>query len=415
MPFTYKKNMLQIDGVSLKPLVEKYGTPLYVYSDAVLRANVASYQKALRSLPHRVCYAMKANSNGTVISTLAQMGCGADIVSGGELFRALRAGIPANKIVYAGVGKTDEEICKALCSNILMFNVESLAELTHINRCAQQLRKKARVSIRVNPDVNPKTHPHISTGLLENKFGIDITTVRDVYRYAAAHMSNGALVGVHMHIGSQILDVTPYKEALEKVCVLIEQLRSDGINLSYVNMGGGLGIPYKDTDAQIAPHVFIAQLMPYLKKMKCTIIVEPGRSIVGDAGVLITKVLYKKQTGRKQFVIVDAGMNDLARPSLYNAYHAIVPLMMHTSQRETMVADIVGPICESTDFLAKAREITDVAEGEYLVVKNAGAYSFSMSSNYNSRMRAAEVMIRKGKARLVRKRETLKDLVRGEK
>lgn len=409
----YVNDILFFDKINLEDLAEEYGTPLFVYSFETIKNNFLEYENALKNIKHLTCFAMKTNSNSSVLKYLKDLGAGFDTVSGGEIFKALNIGADPQKIVYAGVGKTEAEIDFAIKSNILMFNVESISELNLINQRATKAGRKVKISIRVNPNVDAKTHPYISTGLSKNKFGIDILKAEEIYKYADG--LGGILpVGIHMHIGSQILDVFPYKEAFTKVFGLYEKLKSCGIKLDYINIGGGLGIVY-DKEKQKAPHVrdlIDGQIAESIKQNDLTLLLEPGRSIVGTSGILLTKVLYNKTNKAKNFIIVDAGMNDLARPSLYDAYHEIMPVV--EKHRQKLVADVVGPICESTDFLAKDRKLPEMAEGEYFAIQNAGAYSFSMSSNYNSRLKAAEVAIIDGKAVLARRRDTLEDLVRNE-
>ena len=402
------------EGVAMGDLARIYGTPLYVYSKKTVLRHIRAYKEAFRDFRHIVCYALKANTNGEIIRLLAKEGAGGDIVSGGELFRGLRAGIPANKIVYAGVGKTEEEIRLSLKKKILMFNVESAEELKEINRVAQEMGVKAPIALRVNPDIDPKSHPYISTGMKEHKFGIPIEDALEYYK-AAARMKNIEVVGVHKHIGSQLTELAPFVEALSRVLLLIERLEENGIRLKYLDLGGGLGIPYKEGDDPPNPEDLAAKLRPLLKNRarELTLILEPGRSIVGSAGVLITRCLYLKKTSERNFVIIDAGMNDLMRPTLYGSHHEILPVIK-SPRRASIKADVVGPICESGDFLARGRELRGVKEGELLAVMSAGAYGMSMSSNYNSRPRAAEVLVDGKKHRLIRRRETYRDLVRGE-
>ncbi len=339
------------------------------------------------------------------------MGGGADVVSGGELFRAICAGIPPERIVFAGVGKHREEMVEALKADILMFNVESSQELRLLNEVAGEMGTVARVALRVNPDVDPKTHPYISTGLKKSKFGIDISLALEEYQLART-LSHIEIIGIHQHIGSQITELSPFVDSLGRTAELIEELRKLGIDIRYLDMGGGLGIPYGD---ETPPHpTEMAQAVtPILKALGCTIIFEPGRVIVGNAGILVTRVLFTKQTPTKHFVIVDAGMNDLIRPSLYDSYHAIQPVRRHKG-REPITVDVVGPICESGDFLAKDRELNMVEPGELLAVMSAGAYGFAMASNYNARPRAAEVLVKDDRHFVIRARENYEDLIRGE-
>ncbi len=409
--FRYVGGELHAEDIPVRALVEEHGTPLYVYSHRTLTRHIEAYRDAFSDIPHMICYAVKANSNGAILRLIAAHGGGADIVSGGELYRCLRAGIPPGKIVYAGVGKTDEEIGYALGEKILMFNIESEQELVRIDEVAGRMGVTAPVALRINPDIDPETHPYISTGLRQHKFGIPIESAVEYYR-VAKRLRNVEIIGIHKHIGSQITRVSPFVDALERVLVLVERLKAEGINLRYLDIGGGLGIQYKD---EFPPHPreLAERLVPMVKGLDITIIVEPGRSIAGNAGILLTRVLYLKKGEDRDFVIVDAGMNDLMRPTLYSAYHHIIPVKKN--RRGTITADIVGPVCESGDFLAREREINRVRQGEYLAVMSAGAYGFSMSSNYNSRPRAAEVLVRDGEAHVIRERETYADLVRGER
>lgn len=408
--FEYKGNELFAEDVPVRKIAEKFGTPLYIYSYQTLRRHFNAYNEAYRDFPHIVCYALKANSNGALLRMFAKAGGGADIVSGGELYRALRAGIPARRIVYSGVGKTEDEISFALRSGILMFNVESADEIREIDRVAGKMKVKAPIALRINPDINPQTHPYISTGMKEHKFGIPVDQALEHYRLAA-RLGNIRVVGLQKHIGSQITKTTPFVDSLKRILVLLDELEKRKFSIQYLDIGGGLGIPYLDENPPL-PSDLARKLLPLIRRRKITLIMEPGRSIVGNAGILVAKTLYLKQGVGKKFVIVDAGMNDLMRPSLYGAYHHIIPL--RKERRTGITADIVGPICESGDFLAKARRIPNVKQGEYLAVMSAGAYCMSMSSNYNSRPSPAEVLV-KGKAvTLIRKRGTYDDLVRDE-
>ncbi|WP_448588659.1 diaminopimelate decarboxylase [Thermocrinis sp.] len=402
----YKKGELHLEGVSLRDLAEEYGTPLYVYSASYIRDRVRAYRSAFPQA--LVCYAVKANFNPSIISIAKEEGAGADVVSGGELYFALKAGVEPSKIVYAGVGKTVEEIKLAIEQDILMFNVESPMELDVLNEMGERMGKKVRIAIRVNPDVDPKTHPYISTGMKKSKFGVDIKQARAEYDYARK-LKNLEVVGIHCHIGSQILDVSPYIEAVEKVVNLYENLKRDGYDIRYVDIGGGLGIKYQPDQANPEPEDLAHAIAPSLKGVDAQLILEPGRSIVGNAGILITQVQFLKDKGHRHFVIVDAGMNDLIRPAIYSAYHHLVPVV----EREVkyIKTDVVGPICETGDFLATDREIPFVDRGDYLAVLSAGAYGFAMSSQYNARPRACEVLVEKGKTRLIRKRETYEDLL----
>lgn len=408
--FTYKDNELYAEDVPVRTLAEKYGTPLYIYShDTVLR-HFKAYADAFSSFPHIVCYALKANTNGAILRLLAKNGSGADIVSGGELFRALKAGIPPEKIVYAGVGKTEAEIKFALENKILMFNVESEDELRTIDQVAGRIKMKAPIALRINPDIDAQTHPYISTGMKEHKFGISIDKALQNYRLANS-LKNIEVVGLQKHIGSQITKLAPYVDALRRILVLFDELNQKKFPIRYLDIGGGLGISYLDEKPPI-PADLAKKLLPLVNGRKLTLIMEPGRSIVGNAGILVTKALYLKRGAGKEFVIVDAGMNDLMRPSLYDAYHHIVPLIKN--RRAQIIADIVGPICESGDFLARKRKIQKVQQGEYLAVMSAGAYGMSMSSTYNSRPQIAEVMVHGKDHDLVRRRSTYGDLVKDE-
>jgi diaminopimelate decarboxylase len=408
--FQYKKGELYAEEVPVREIVAKYGTPVYIYSASTLVRHFKAYDEAFDGKRHIICFALKANSNSALIRLFAKHGAGADVVSGGELFRALKAGVPAKKIVYAGVGKTADEVRFALKSKILMFNVESKNELREIDRIAAEMKVKASIALRINPDIDPQTHPYISTGLKKHKFGIPIDDALEHYKFAKS-LKNIAVVGIHKHIGSQLTKISPFVDALKRILILTDELAKNGIRIDYLDIGGGLGITYlNETPPQ--PRDLAKQILPLLEGHDLTVVMEPGRSLVGNAGILVTKTLYLKEGEEKNFVIVDAGMNDLMRPSLYNAYHHIQPVVK--SRRDTIIADVVGPICESGDFLAKDREIPKVKQGEYLAVMSAGAYGFSMSSTYNSRPRVAEVMVNGKEFAIVRKRESYADLLRGE-
>ena len=409
--FTYRGRELFAENVAITALAEEYGTPLYVYSYHTLLRHFRAYTDAFRNYPHIICFALKANSNIAVLRLFAKNGGGADIVSGGELYRALKAGISPKKIVYAGVGKTEEEIRFALRSKILMFNVESGDELREINRIAGIMRVKAPIALRINPDIDPETHPYIATGLKKNKFGIPIEDAVEHYRIASK-LKNITILGIHKHIGSQITKISPFVDALKNILLLIDRLSSNGLDIQYLDAGGGLGISYKGEEPPV-PKDLAKNLIPLLNGRKLTLITEPGRSIAGNAGILVTRVLYQKKGEEKEFVIVDAGMNDLIRPSLYGAYHTILPVVKR--MREIILCDVAGPICESGDFLARGRELRKVEKGEYLAVMGAGAYGFSMSSNYNSRPRAAEVLVKGKEHFLIKSRETYRDLIRNER
>ncbi len=406
--FQYKNNTLHCEDVDLTEIAAQVGTPFYLYSTETLTRHFTAFDGAF-TLPHITCFATKACSNIAVLNLFGKLGGGADIVSGGELFRALKAGIDPQKIVYSGVGKTDEELRFALESGILMINVESQQELEAVQKVAANLGVMAPVSFRVNPDVDPKTHAYISTGLAKNKFGIPIQDAKESY-LTARDMANIDIIGVSCHIGSQLTDVAPFVESLQKVKLFVENLNESGIHISYLDLGGGVGICYDDEEPPL-PAAYAQALEKEMKDLDCTLILEPGRVIVGNAGILVTKVLYTKQGGKK-FVIVDAGMNDLARPSLYDAYHAIQPVTRKNDRTE--VADVVGPICETGDFLAREKEIAVCESGDLLAVMSSGAYGFTMSSNYNSRPRVAEVLVTGDAFQVIRKRETYESLIAGE-
>ncbi|MDP2689416.1 MAG: diaminopimelate decarboxylase [Deltaproteobacteria bacterium] len=414
--FGYKGRSFYAEGVPVEKIARECGTPVYIYSHKTLKRHYNAYDGAFSSVPHLICYSVKANSNIAVLRTFAGEGSGFDIVSGGELYRALKAGADPKRIVYSGVGKREDEIGYALKSGILMFNVESPEELRAIDAIAGRLRKKAGVAIRVNPDVDPGTHPYISTGLKKNKFGIETGQAVKEYIYARDNLRNIDLMGIDCHIGSQITEIGPFTDALRKTKELLSTLRSEGVDIRYMDMGGGLGITY-DTEEPPHPSRYGEAVIEATKGLGVTLIFEPGRSVAGNAGVLVTKVLYTKKGSAKNFIIVDAAMNDLARPSLYGAYHAIKPVRNGTGsmeEGEEEAADVVGPICESGDFLARDRMLPKVKAGDLLAVMSAGAYGFTMSSNYNSRPRAAEVMAKGREFFVIRKRETVEGLLRGE-
>jgi diaminopimelate decarboxylase len=412
MAYAYVDGTYCCDGVAVDLIAEQVGTPCYVYSSSDILERYRAYDQAFGDLPHQVCYAVKANSNIQVLRLLAQAGAGFDIVSGGELYRVLQAGGDASKVVFSGVGKTPEEILYALRKGIHIFNCESEAELAVIDTLAASEGKKARIAFRVNPDVDAATHPYISTGMSEHKFGIDISEVEGVYT-RAIQLPNVLVEGVSCHIGSQILDANPLFEAVEKMVALVDRLRSAGVPIRHLDLGGGIGVPYRP--AETAPEIqdVIGTVRDKVAGRDVVVSVEPGRSIVGAAGVLLTRVLYKKQTARKQFLVVDAAMNDLIRPALYKSHHEIVPVKKHVV-REIVTVDVVGPVCETGDFLAKNRDMEFVETGELLAISTAGAYGFVQASNYNSRRRAAEVLVEGDSWRVIRERETYEDLVRGE-
>jgi diaminopimelate decarboxylase len=408
--FNYRENELYAEDVAVQDIVYKFGSPCYVYSRATLERHWRAFDSAFGDTPHLVCYAVKANSNLAVLNVLARLGSGFDIVSLGEMERVLAAGGDAKKIVFSGVGKREDEILAALKAGIRCFNIEVSGELDRINTLAGQLGVIAPVSFRVNPDVDAKTHPYISTGLKENKFGIDIDTALAEYRRAAA-MPHIKVVGIDCHIGSQLTETRPFLDALDKLLALVDTLREEGIRLHHLDLGGGLGICYKDEQPP-APADYIHAVLARLGQHDYEILLEPGRAIVGNAGILVTQVEYLKPTANKNFAIVDAAMNDLVRPSLYSAWQAIIPVKPHDDAPE-LHWDIVGPVCETGDFLGKGRALK-LKAGDLLAVRSAGAYGFSMSSNYNSRPRVAEVMVDGGQCHLVRAREALAQLWTGE-
>jgi diaminopimelate decarboxylase len=405
--FEMKNGTLFAEGVSVKELAQRFGTPLYVYSSATLKRHFQAFDSAFDAMEHLTCYSVKANSNLAVLRFLASLGAGMDIVSGGELYRALLAGVPVSKIVYSGVGKKPAEIAQALHADILMFNVESVQELTRINDVARELGKVARVSFRINPDVDPKTHPYISTGMKKNKFGLSIESALDAYAMAR-DLPAIEPVGMDCHIGSQLTTIEPFLEALDKLLAFYEKLKGMNLNIRYLDLGGGLGIPYNEEEPP-HPKEFGAALTKAMKGLPLKVILEPGRVIVGNAGILVTEVLYTKQTSSKTFVIVDAAMNDLVRPSLYGSFHRIEEV--EPKGRSALDVDVVGPICESGDFLAKDRQLPEMRQGELLAVYSAGAYGFTMSSNYNTRTRAAEILVDGERAIVARRRETYESLV----
>jgi len=410
--FAYRNFELCCERVPLPALAADVGTPAYVYSKAALLESLLAYERAFAGVPHVVCYAIKANSNLGVLGTLAKAGAGADIASGGELYRALRAGIPPKKILFAGPGKTREEMRDALKADILMFNVESAGELRVLDAVAREMGVRAPVALRVNPDVDPQTHPYIATGLKSAKFGVPVAEAVATYE-EAARLPGLEVVGVQMHIGSQLTKTAPWADAVARVAALVRTLRERTIDIRVVDVGGGLGIRYREeTPPTHAEYATV--LLPVLRELGVTVLVEPGRSIAGNAGVLLTRVLYRKDTGAKRFVIVDAAMNDLIRPALYDAWHEIRPVDEARLGGPVETVDVVGPVCESGDFLARDRELAAAEEGDLLAVMSAGAYGFAMSSNYNTRPRAVEVLVDGSRYTIVRRRETYEDLVAGE-
>ena len=409
--FSYSGNDLYCEQVPLADVAARAGTPAYVYSSAVILDNYRAYDEALGDLPHTVCYAVKANSSLAVLALFARAGAGFDIVSGGELFRVLQAGGDPSKVVFSGVGKTADEVEYALAHGIHSFNCESEPELALIDAIAARRGVKAGFSIRVNPDVDASTHPYISTGLRQHKFGIAISDAAAVYE-RARRFRNLAAEGVSCHIGSQILDPSPILDAVDKLLAFAAQLRAQGDAIKHLDLGGGLGVAYKSGEATPEIRSFIECLRGRLRRSDLAVIVEPGRSIVGAAGVLLARVLYRKHNGAKQFVVVDAAMNDLIRPALYHAHHDIIPV--RKNPLPPVVADVVGPVCETGDFLARDRQMANVMPGDFVAILTAGAYGFVQSSNYNSRPRAPELLVEGAAWRVIRKRETYEDLVRGE-
>ncbi|BBP46780.1 diaminopimelate decarboxylase [Thiosulfatimonas sediminis] len=406
-PFSYQNGTLMAEAVDLQHLAKTYGTPLYVYSRAALEERWQAFDQAFGAQPHLVCYAVKTNSNIAVLNVLAKIGAGFDIVSQGELERVLRAGGDPKKVVFSGVAKQPAEIKRALEVGIRCFNIESHAELERIQEVAQQLNKIAPISIRVNPDVDAKTHPYISTGLKDNKFGVDINTAPELYQLAAQH-SHIQPIGIDCHIGSQLTEIKPFVDALERVLALKAQLTQQGIELHHLDLGGGLGIQYTD-ETPPAINEYIAALLAKLNDTQIEVIIEPGRAIAGNAGVLLTQVEFLKPTAHKNFAIIDAAMNDLIRPALYQSFMDIIAVTPRTDGSDAQW-DLVGPVCETGDFLGKGRNL-NLKAGDLLAVKSAGAYGFTMASNYNTRPRAAEIMVDGAEAHLIRRRETYDDLI----
>ncbi len=404
-PFQYRNNALHAEDLPVAELARRFGTPCYLYSRAALEHNLRAYQQPLSGLPHLICFAVKANSNLAVLNVLARLGAGFDIVSGGELERVVRAGGDPAKVIFSGLGKTEDEIARALELGICCFNVESEPELDRIEAVAARLHVRAPISLRVNPDVDAGTHPYISTGLKENKFGIAIDAALEVYE-RAAQMPHIEIVGVDCHIGSQLTTIAPYLDAIDRVLLLVDALEARGIRLRHFDIGGGLGVCYRD-EKPPAPSQFIQAVLARLAGRELSLFMEPGRSICANAGLFVTKVEFLKQNGQKNFAIVDGAMNDLLRPALYGAWQAIVPVQQHPpGSVPEQVYDVVGPVCESSDFLGKERPLA-IVPGDLLAVRTAGAYGFVMSSNYNTRNRVAEIMVDGDKATVVRQRETL--------
>ena len=408
--FTYKNGQLHAEDISLLEIAKRHNTPCYIYSKKAIQTKYTEFDLAFTSNQHLICYAVKANSNISILNILAKMGSGFDIVSSGELFRVLKAGGSPDKVVFSGVGKRLDEMKFALEQNIKCFNVESKSELLKLNKVAESMKVSAPVSLRVNPDVDAKTHPYIATGLKENKFGISFELAKDIFKQAA-EMSNINLIGIDCHIGSQISELSPFQDALQKLLDLIDELTKIGIQLRHVDIGGGLGITYKD-EVLPTPSQYVNAITNTADGHDLEIIIEPGRSIVGNAGVLLTKVEYLNETPFKNFAVVDTAMNDLIRPSLYNGWHEIKRVTQDSDAKEKTY-DIVGPICETGDFVGKNRTLS-LTEGDLLAIFSTGAYGFSMSSNYNSRPRAAEILVDDNQIYEIRERETQEDLINGE-
>ena len=408
--FTHKNGELYAENVPVSTLAKEFGTPLYIYSRGYLRNQFQSLTEAMAEVDPLICYSVKANSNVAVLKTLLEAGSGLDIVSGGELYRCLKAGADPHKIVFAGVGKTRDEIRYAIEEDILFFTVESESEAERISECAAELGKTARIAFRGNPDVDPQTHKYISTGKKENKFGMDLARLDAAYA-KAAELPGIEIAGLHMHIGSQILNPAPFGEALERIRDFVTRMKEAHPTFRYLDIGGGLGIQYSPDEEALDPKKYAEIVVPALKDLGLKVLMEPGRSLVGNSGILVTEVLYIKENAFKTFVVVDAAMNDLLRPSLYQAYHHIEPVV-ETS--ETVFGDMVGPICESGDFIAADRELPLVKEGGLMAVRSAGAYAFAMASNYNTRGRPAEIMVDGDNYHVVRERETWDDILKGE-
>ncbi len=409
--FVYESGDLVCDGVRLDEIAKQNGTPAYVYSGQGIRRRFQAYETALHGMVHRICYSVKANSNLGILRLLAKEGAGFDIVSGGELHRVLAAGGDPGTVVFSGVGKTENEIRFALRQGIHSFNCESESELRLISELAVEVDRSASVAIRVNPDVDAVTHPYISTGLREHKFGVDFEQVEQIYLRAAT-LPGLRVEGVSCHIGSQLLSIEPLVEAAEKTLQLVKRLRSGGLPIRYLDIGGGLGVSYRKEDQSVTAQELIERLRPKLASLDLMLMLEPGRSIVAEAGVLLTRVLLVKGNGAKKFVVVDAAMNDLIRPALYQAYHEIQTVRERQSREETV--DVVGPVCETGDFFARGRLLPVVTAGDLLAIRTAGAYGFSLASNYNSRLRPCEILVQDGVARVVRSRESYDDMLRNE-
>lgn len=409
--FQYKGNELFAEDVAIKDIAAKVGSPVYIYSHATLERHYKAFDDAFATMPHTICYSVKANSTQSVLKTFIKLGGGVDIVSGGELFRALKAGVDPKKVVYSGVGKKDDEIEYSLNTGILMFNVESEQELTRLSEIATRMGKKAGIAIRVNPDVDPGTHPYITTGLKNAKFGITIDRAIAEYK-RAKDLPGIEILGIDCHIGSQLTKVNPFVDSIVKLKKVIATIREMGIDPKYFDLGGGLGIQYNDEEPPL-PSDYGKEIVAATKDLGMHLVFEPGRNMVGNAGILVAKCLYTKARDEKNFIMIDAGMNDLARPALYGSFHAVKPVI--NDQDGMITADIVGPICESGDFLVKDREVPMFKQDDLMAFMSAGAYGFAMSSSYNSRPRVAEVMVKGNSFEIVRERETLEDLIRGEK
>ena len=407
-----ESSALHCDDVPLNKLAERFGTPLYVYSATAILARLAAFQHAFRNIPHTICYSVKANSNVNILRLLAREGCGFDVVSGGELERVLAADRrAAGKVVFSGVGKSREEMISALKAGILLFNVESESELWALAECAARSRTVARIALRVNPDVAAETHPYISTGLRKHKFGVPIRSARELYAKASAARYL-KVSGVSVHIGSQITDVAPFAEAVDRVAALVRELRADGHKVDYIDTGGGLGIDYQEPVADFTDCIarYARSVTNPLRGLKVHLLLEPGRAIAGPAGALLTSVIYRKENGGKHFLVVDAAMTDLIRPALYGAYHEIVPVIQSRKAARRELIDVVGPVCESGDFFARDRELPRVEEGGLLAILDAGAYGMALASNYNTRPRPAEILVRGKSVKVIRRREAVREL-----
>ncbi len=416
--FTFQRSSLYVEKIPAQKLAERFGTPLYVYAGTALRDRYTIFDRAFTRLPHTICYSVKANSNLSILRALSRMGSGFDVVSGGELERVLAVDRRATKkVVFSGVGKTAAEMDAAIRADILLFNIESESELELLAERAAKLRKKTRIAFRVNPDVPAETHPYISTGLREHKFGVPIADAPLLYAQAASYRWLHPM-GVSVHIGSQITDVTPFAATMERVANLVRDLRGQGHDIRLVDAGGGLGISYRDGETdlkafQLSARKYSNALLPALKSLGVHLLLEPGRSIIGPAGALLTRVLYCKTNGRKRFAIVDAAMNDLIRPSLYGAYHEIVPAEWNSQVVRTF--DVVGPVCETGDFFARDRDLPEMSEGDLLAILDTGAYGMALASNYNTRTRPAEVLVEGNRAKVIRRRESVQDLLAAER